>query len=352
MTTLTSKASALKAVVVLSTTLLFAANQTSTPVYAQNMMPTQLRSLVPDEQDLRGFTSIRPAGELPSTSSYSRSQHKWAEPISPTSPLQDEIVVNADASQGQSGWAQLLNHSGKFDQITRSLYDSNSLYQLTMTINVCDSLDMAKDEVYEYLRGCSTRFQPGAFSSSSAIGDESWFNPSGYSTLIFRAGKSVVVIAGTKSHTASREGDIPPFPERTVEAVADQILFRSAQQPELTGVSAQEAHVDVNGLALPKNALLIAGQMYVPVTEFAKAMGLTTQWNAKSGALMLSGVGHKTVTLTAGSVIASVNGRASAPLKTPVLKQNGEPVMTLADLLAVTGGRVVGHDGNSVRVKD
>ena len=318
---------------------------------AQGTTQEQLQMLTPSKQDLQGFTAIRPAGELPSTRSYSHSQKKWVEPVSPASPLHDEIVVNADASQWQLGWAQLSNHPGKFDQITRSLYTSDGLYQLTMTINVCDSPDMAKDEVREYLRGCSTRFQPGTFSSSSAIGDESWFNPSGYSTLIFQAGKSVVVINGALSHSASQERIIPPFPERAVEATAYQILFRASQQPELTGVLSQQASMSVNGHAVPKNALVVSGKTYVPVTEFAKAMGLTSYWDAKTGALTLSGAGRKTVALKVGSTGATVGGAKAAALSVPVLKQDGEPVMTLADLLAVTGGRVTGRSGNDVQVK-
>ena len=318
---------------------------------AQGTTREQLQMLTPSKQDLQGFTSIRPAGELPSTSSYSQSQQKWVESISPVSPLHDEIVVNAAASQWQSGWAQLSNHPGKFDQITRPLYTSDGLYQLTMTINVCDSPDMAKDEVHEYLRGCSTRFQPGTFSSSSAIGDASWFNPNGYSTLIFQAGKSVVVINGALSHSASQESIIPPFPERAVEATAYQILFRASQQPELTGVSAQQASMSVNGHAVAKNALVVSGQTFVPVTEFAKAMGLTSDWDTKTGALTLSGPGRKTVALKAGSTASTVDGVKAAALTVPVLKQAGQPVMTLDDLLTVTGGHVTGRSGNDVQVK-
>jgi len=38
-------------------------------------------------------------------------------------------------------------------------------------------------------------------------------------------------------------------------------------------------------------------------------------------------------------------------LSVPVLKQNGQAVMTLTDLLAVMGGRIVGKSGNTVQVK-
>ena len=317
---------------------------------AQGTIQEQLQMLTPSKQDLQGFTSIRPAGELPSTSSYSQSQHKWVQPISPATLLQDKITADADASQWLLGWAPLSGRPGKFNQITRSLYTVDGLYQITMTINVCGSSEMAQDEIHEFLRNCSTRFQPGSFSSSSAIGDASWVNPNGYSTLIFHAGKSVVLINGTLSQSASREGNIPPFPEKAVEAAAYQVLLRASQQTALTGVSAQNAHLAVNGRALPKNALQVAGQTYVPVAEFANAMGMASHWDNKTGMLTFSGPGRKSVALTAGSMTATVGG-TKATLTVPVLKQNGEPVMTLADLLAVTGGRVTGHSGNDVQVK-
>ena len=136
-----------------------------------------------------------------------------------------------------------------------------------------------------------------------------------------------------------------------MEAVAYQIQLRAAQQPELTGVTIQQASMSVNGHALPKNALQLAGQTYVPVAEFAKAMGLTSRWDTKTGALTFSGPGRKSVALTAGSTAATIDGTKAAALSVPVLKQNGEPVMTLADLLAVTGGRIVKQNGNTVQVK-
>ncbi len=141
------------------------------------------------------------------------------------------------------------------------------------------------------------------------------------------------------------------FPNSAIEAVAYQFLLRASQQPELTGVTAQQAQVAVNGQALPKGALLIGKQVYVPVQAFAKAMGLTSRWDSKTGALTLSGAGRKTVALTAGNTATKRGEIAGASLKVPVLKQAGQPVMTLDDLLTLTGGRVTGHSGNTVQVK-
>ena len=158
-------------------------------------------------------------------------------------------------------------------------------------------------------------------------------------------------VSGDLSASAARHQIQAVFPGAAVEAVAYQILLRVSQQTALTGVTAQTAHLAVNGHTLSKSALRLAGQTYVPVTEFARAMGYTSLWNTKTGTLTLSGKGRKTVMLTAGSLAASVGGTASAPLKTPVLKQDGQPVMTLDDLLTVTGGRITGRTGDSVQVK-
>ena len=80
-------------------------------------------------------------------------------------------------------------------------------------------------------------------------------------------------------------------------------------------------------------------------------MGLTSHWDTKTGALTLSGVGRKTVALTAGSTATKKGVLAGTALTVPVLKQNGQPVMTLADLLAVTGGHITGHSGGVVQIR-
>ncbi len=291
--------------------------------------PQQLQALLPNESNLQGFTRLRPAGEL------------GTQPLSPATYIEDKTVINSDATQWLYGWAPLPDHPGSFSQIMRSLYSENGSYQITITLNVCGSSEVATDEVTQFLNGCSTRFQKGSFNAQTiSIGDESWVNPSGYSTLIFRAGNTVILIDGTRSQLASQVGYDPPFPTAAVEAVAYQILLRASQQPELTGVTPEQAQVAVNGHALPKGAMRVAGQTYVPVQAFAKAMGLTTGWNAKTGALTLTGPQQKPIALTAGSTAVTIGGIKAAALQTPVLKQAGEPVMTLADLRTLTGGRV------------
>ena len=114
---------------------------------------------------------------------------------------------------------------------------------------------------------------------------------------------------------------------------------------------AQQAQVAVNGHALPKGAILVGKQVYVPVQAFAKAMGLTSRWDSKTGSLTLSGAGRKTIALTAGSTATKRGTVAGASLTVPVLKQSGQPVMTLEDLLTLTGGRIVGQSGGKVQVK-
>ena len=52
-----------------------------------------------------------------------------------------------------------------------------------------------------------------------------------------------------------------------------------------------------------------------------------------------------------GSTAATVGGAKAAVLAVPVFKDGGEPVMALSDLLALTGGHVTGHAGNTVQVK-
>lgn len=358
MTISTSKASASRAVVVLSTTLLFTVSQTGTPAYAQNTIPAQLRSLVPDEQDLQGFVRIRPVGELAdgwTPPVWSPVTHSFEEPLSPAAALNDDIETATPLSISMSDKEAFATPSG-YSQIERVLYSQNGTYRLDirLILNAPPSgADLALSDLpLRQVFPSQAVPKKGTFDSDEAIGQESWVFPATGSScaMMFRAGKVMAFISGDISASAARRGARKTFPKAAIEAVAYQILLRSAQQVALTGVSTQSAHLAVNGHALPKNALRLAGQTYVPAAEFAKAMGMVSHWNNKTGMLTFSKPGHQLIALTADSTAASIDG-AKAVLTVPVLKQKGQPVMTLADLLKVTGSRIVGHEGNTVQVK-
>ncbi len=324
---------------------------TSATGFAQTQFvtPEQMQALAPSEQDLQGFVRVRPAGEKILDERFSQETHTWITPVSEAAVVEDQIQIAAQRADNAPFWEEGKTCS----RIIRSLYSENGLYALTINITVYDTPSSAKEDLEHLIKDCSNRLEPGSLTSPRQVGDESWTDPRGephgdnFETLWFRQGRTLVFIQGTSTRRAARS---LVFPAAAVEAVAYQTVLRASQQPELTGVSIQQAHMDVNRHALAKNALRVAGQTYVPVAEFAKAMGMTTQWNTKTGALTLSGAGRKTVALTADSTAASVGG-AKAALTVPVLKQAGQPVMTLADLLAVTGGRITGHSGNVVQVK-
>jgi hypothetical protein len=324
---------------------------TTYAVFAQTVTPQQLQSLAPEEQDLQGFTHTRPAGEIPLPDAYSSVEHQWYKPVSKAEIIENEYTTGHNENEWHPGWAELPDIRGQMSQIVSSFYSNDGVYHLTITMNICDTPDTARTELAQFLLGCSARFQKGTFSSIISIGDESWFNPNGYSTLVGRAGRVMFLIDGQRSWLASHEGTYPSFPEAAVENVAYQSLLRASQQTALTGVSAQNAHLTVNGHTLPKNALKVAGRVYVPVQEFAKAMGLTSHWNNKTGALALTGANRKPITLTAGNTAATIGGAKAAALTVPVLKDGGQPVMTLEDLLRLTGGRITSQAGNTVQVK-
>ena len=307
---------------------------------AQGATQQQLQTLIPDQQDLQGFTRVRPFGEFANPDGSSRA-----------GVIEDQVILGGQEDEHHPGWVTLPDQDGRMSQIKRSLYSESGEFELVMTVNICDTPEAAHLEVQHFLQVCSTRLLQGTFSGAPAIGDESWFNPSGYSTLIGRSGRMVFLIEGSRSFLASRRSNSPRFPEAAVEAVAYQILLRASQQAKLIGGTAQNTRLAVNGHALPKNALLVGKQTYVPVKEFAKAMGLTSGWDTKTGALTLSGPKHKTVALTAGSTQATVGGAKAAALTVPVLKDGGQPVMALSDLLRLTGGRITGHAGNTVQVR-
>lgn len=317
---------------------------------AQSVTAERLQALAPNEQDLQGFVRVRPAGEAILPEQFSQTSHSWVQPISPATVVEDHIQVEAQKAADAPFWQEGKTCS----RVARTLYSENGLYKLDIVITVYDTSATAQEDLDTFVKTCSVPLERGSLTGSRVIGDESWTglrDPAQrdrFNTLTFRQGRTVVFLQGTSTRLAGRS---IYFPAAAMEAVAYQIQLRAAQQPDLTGISVQQANMSVNGHTLPNNALLVAGQTYVPVAEFAKAIGMASHWNNKTGALTFSGPGRKSVALTAGSTAATINGTKASALSVPVLKQNGEPVMTLADLLTVTGGRIVKQNGNTVQVK-
>ena len=312
--------------------------------HAQTVTVEQMQLFAPDEQDLQGFTRLRPAGALLPKDIFQNGQ--FVTMPSPAAQTEDHVQIGAKNADNPPYW-----QTGRIcSRIERTLYSQNGLYELDLTITLYDTAESAQKDLDYSLQSSSSRFERGRFTSIQMIGDESWFLPRNgkFQTLTFRSGKMVVLAEGSRSRLATPDLE---FPSAAVEAVAYQILLRASEQTALTGVSVQNARLAVNGHTLPKNALRVAGRVYVPVQEFAKAMGLTSRWNSKTGALTLTGANRKAIALTAGSTVATVGGAKVSALAVPVLKDGGQPVMTLDDLLTLTGGRITSQAGNTMQVK-
>lgn len=315
---------------------------------AQNVTLQQLEAFVPGDQDLPGFVRIQTAATLPGVDSayYAR--------IYTGKPEPDEIELSQDVKQWSPSWSVLPNDSGYYNHLGRNLFSQNGKFVLGIVVTLCDSAEIAHKEVATKVQSSEVIYKRGTYSGNTEIGDESWVNsypdPS-CQPMLCRYGRMIVFVQGGGSFAAKRTGISAYFPSTAIEATAYQILLNASQQAKLIGVSTQNTSLAVNGHTLQKNALKVAGQVYVPVQEFAKAMGLTSRWNNKTGSLTLSEPQGKQIALTAGSTAATVGGAKAAALTVPVLKDGGQPVMALGDLLRLTGGRITGHAGNTVQVK-
>jgi hypothetical protein len=306
---------------------------------------TQLNELMPDELDLAGFSANYPAGEKGADEVFKKDQ--WQYQDKPAGVVSDEIQLNVLLSQNIVPW------NGSYSTIKRRMFSLNGLYQIDITVWLCDRADTAQYALDEYQRNCNAFYHKGTLNGEAIIGDASWacseYLPS--QSMTSRFGNVAVLVLGTPSHMAAKQQLQQDFPASALEAIVYQTLLRASQETALTGVPAHSEHLAVNTHSLPKNALKVSGHVYVPVQEFAKAMGLTSHWNSKTGALTLTGANRKPITLTAGSTAANIGGAKAAALTVPVLKDGGEPVMTLDDLLRLTGGRITSHAGNTVQVK-
>ena len=313
---------------------------TSLTAYAQTTINKQekegqlLVSIMPEEQELTGFDRTMPIGEFAVADTWQPKDSQWIKKNAVPSQAQDVSWLNRSADELTPFWRPIALPNGKYSLIERCFWSTDGLYRLEMRVALCDSVTTASAEFTEIRQQSQVPLKSGTFHSSLPLGDESWFYPVAEEAVLRgRYGKMLFSISGEPSW-ASKKAEIEThFPTEAVEAAAYQILLRASQQTALTGVSSQNAHLAVNGHTLPKYTLKVAGRVYVPVQEFAKAMGLTSRWNTKTGALTLSGPKQKTVSLTAGSTVATVRRAKAAALAVPVLKDGGQPVMALDDLL-------------------
>ena len=320
-------------------------------VHSQDLTRGQLQALAPNEQDLQGFIRVLPGSDAPSRLNNGDPN---VTPEVPAQSIKDAIFLRNDPTSTPY-WAFVFSETVSVGAIKRLFQSADGTFNLDIDVILCDTPEAAHEQL-SHLHWTAGMWKPGRWTGPEMIGDESLalVQNGRIQTLAFRYGSLLALIEGSRSNRSfmsNRTLTIQTMPPAAVEAIAYQIVLRASQQAKLVTAPTQNTRLAVNGHVLPKNALLVGKQTYVPVREFAKAMNLTSGWDAKTGALTLTGPKRKTVALTAGSTAATVGGVKVAALAVPVLKDGGEPVMALSDLLALTGGRVTGHAGNTVQVK-
>lgn len=295
----------------------------------------QLKMLLPDENDLQGFVRIRPAFDTP-------------ERIK-AQPIPDIIIVNK-TSHSPSG------RTNTTTGIARALYSQDEIYLINMSLRLYDSAATAHYELTSFRERAQTAYR--LLAADPSADDETWLNDTGLVTgivpscvLLFRRGRTTVIVQGSLTMRAENEGGHQPLSAESVLAIGNMIDLRLARQALFARAPAKAALVAVNGTELPAQAALLVGkQLYVPVTEFAKAAGWTSQWNVTTGRLTLTSPTQQQITLAAGSTAVKQGDTAAPALKCPVLKEANQPVMVLSDLLTLTKGRITEQQGNSFKV--
>ncbi len=303
---------------------------------AQSVSKEELSALAPGERDLQGFTQVRPAGELPPV----------AEGSGAPARIDDIITEDLDLS---STWGA----RGKATSFSRFLYSLDGQYRVNYTILVCDSSESAVTMVQAYHRQSSMPWTPGAYGTDANLGEESWTHPSGPGghSIMVRYGRLFLDVDGSLSNRAAREQVKAEFPPEAVEAIAETILLRLSRVASIAGKGSGSAAVAVNGQALPGRTTLVSGRPKVAVADVAKLAGWKVAWDAKTGKVTLSRGGRQ-VRLAAGSMSATVGAEAKrVALKSPVLKDAGQPVMDLGELAGLLGGMVVEKTAERVSVK-
>ena len=228
------------------------------PARAEHVTREQLRSLMPDEADLPGFLRLQ-------LSQFKPSQD-------PTGADSDFVRLNHDVTEWMPGRPSTPAGAGTVSVISRNFVSRNGYFTLRIEITLCDTPEAAREEVTNFRRGAQSGYWPGTLSGGPRIGEESWY--ASRNALLCRQGRIMVFVNGDTTPHADKQENVSGFPIPALEALAYEVLLRASQQSALTGVPARSATPAVNGHALPKDALMVAGRVYVPVQEFAKAMRL------------------------------------------------------------------------------
>jgi hypothetical protein len=262
-------------------------------------------------------------------------------------PLHDEIDMGTDLSRRGNG------ASGVGDRIVRQLFSADGVFYVGFDITVCNSSEAASDLVTSVIRQSSVSWAEGSYAVSGQLGAASFTHgggPGGHD-LMFRFGTACVIVRGGLSNVAARAQVKADFPPEAVEAIAETILLRLSRVASIAGKGGGSANVAVNGQTMPGRATLVGGQPKVVVADVAKLAGWKVAWDAKTGKVTLSR-GGRTVNLAAGSMSATVGADAKrVALKSPVLKDAGQPVMDLAELVGLLGGKVVSKSADRVSVR-
>ena len=207
---------------------------------AQNITAGQLKAALPDEKGIKGFSHLRPAGELPATEVFSPEQGKWIQSVSPPVVLQDQVSFKPGkvSSVDALGTGKPLT-----GHIHRQLYSLDGTYTVALTADVFATAEEAQTAATNFRRGCQSPFVFGKPSNAVPFdiraysffdrpfgtvpfGDESYYNVNQPSTLLLRLGRVLILIDGSRSFQAGKQGNKPEFPVSTTEWIARDIVKR------------------------------------------------------------------------------------------------------------------------------
>lgn len=305
---------------------------------AQDVTREQLEALILGEADLQGF-----ARALTTDGVWRKGESNF---------LAEKVSLNRDLATLYPG-LEGPGRRGVVSSFWRGMESDQSYHYFTMIVRLCDTAETAVEQLQYRRSQTSGILERGALTNSTEIGDLSYASGNErFKTIICQFGKVMADIhVGVSPDGMSKK--VAEFPPEAVEALAHLLLLRAARQPELTGVEARKPTVTVNGRAMPAGKCVRVGKrVYVPVSAFAPLAGAQARWDATTGELHLVR-GGLWRTLRFGDGKAKTPQGASAPLKVPLLKDGGEPVLLLDDLVMLLNGRVTqaaAADGDAYHV--
>jgi hypothetical protein len=293
-----------------------------------------LLALVPDLVDLPGLSRMMPLEDW-SGSTYDRGkEHR----------LTDRLCTDLDLSRlgGPMG--------ARSSEVLRGWYWADAQVHVVLEVMVCDCSESARWRESRERQSALIWEERGTSGLPAPTGWLRHLTDRNGSAVLWTAGLSVVRAAANITRTAKRENRALPAPAPLPEALLRMTLLRLARKLEVSGLQSVQVPVRVNGSQVTEKALAVGDMAFIAVEPFARATGRRYAWSRDRRELTLGGMGQPAAVVKLRAFEATPVSGETVRLRWQLVTEDGRPIMCVADLARVLGGRAETATDGSINV--